>query len=176
MVNGLVGRHLSSSMYFPFNTSMRYWPYWFFFHQFVGPEDIVTGNPAVEVGDFFQAVDLAVLVLFDGLDKDGRVDKALMGSGIKPGKALAEEFHIETAFLQVDAVKICDLVLSAGGGLQIPGNADDAVVIEVQAGDAVIALGMRGLLFYADGLAMLVEFHKSGACHHKFHPLYMKCL
>lgn len=67
-----------------------------------------------EVGDFFQAADLAVLVLFDGLDKDGRVDKALMVSGIKPGKALAEEFHMEAAFLQVDAGKVCDLVFSAG--------------------------------------------------------------
>ena len=40
---------------------------------------------------------------------------------------------------------------------------DDIVVVEVETGDAVVALGVLGLLFDADDMAVLVEFHDSEA-------------
>ena len=38
---------------------------------------------------------------------------------------------------------------------------DDIVVVEVETGDAIVALGVLGLFFNADHMAVLVEFHDS---------------
>lgn len=54
-----------------------------------------------------------MLVRLDGLYEVGCLDKALMCSGIQPGKALSEKFYVQLAVFQIDAVQIGDLKLAS---------------------------------------------------------------
>ena len=61
------------------------------FHNFIDCQDILFGDPAIQVCDFFQASDLVALVL---LHRIGRIHLALMGTSIQPGEALTQQLHI----------------------------------------------------------------------------------
>jgi hypothetical protein len=69
-----------------------------------------------------------------------------VGAGIDPGGAAAEQFDRKLAPVQIDAVEVGDLQLATGTRLEVPGDADDIVVVEVEAGDREVRLGLRGLL------------------------------
>ncbi len=56
-----------------------------------------------------------------------------------------------------------DLQLAAGAGLDLFGYIHHAVVIEIQAGDGVVALGVPGFLLDGDDLAGLIKFHYAEA-------------
>ncbi len=64
---------------------------------------------------------------------------------------------MQVAGAQVRVVDGGDLQLAAGAGLQVAGDLDDPVVVEVQAGDGVAGLGLGRLLLDGDDLAALVE-------------------
>ena len=49
------------------------------------------GYPAFVHGDFFEAGDLEALALFDSLDVVGGFHQAVVGAGVEPGEAAAEE-------------------------------------------------------------------------------------
>ena len=59
------------------------------FHDFIDLEDCFSGDPSVQLGDFFQAGDLAVLMLLHGLDEVGGIHQAFVSPCIQPGKALS---------------------------------------------------------------------------------------
>ena len=83
-------------------------------HYFIGLEHIFFADPAVQIGDFFQASDLSVLVLLHGLHEDCCVYKALVGSRVKPCEALAEEFYVQLVLFQIDPVQVGNLIFAAG--------------------------------------------------------------
>ena len=92
-----------------------------FLEDFICFQDFLAGDPSVAVGDFLEAGNLAVLVCFDRLDEVSGVDKALMGSGVQPCEALAEQLDMELFVVQIDPVEIGDLIFTACGGLKVFG-------------------------------------------------------
>ena len=58
-----------------------------------------------------------------------------MRAGIEPGKTSAEHLDIEISPLHVDAIDVGDLELAARRGLQLGGDLDDLVIIEIEARD-----------------------------------------
>ena len=134
-----------------------------FLEDLVGLHDLCAGDPAVLVGDFLEAGDLAVLVCHHCLDKVGGIDKAFVGSCVEPGEALSEQFDMELIHLEIDAVEVCDLIFAARRGLEIFCKFDDAAVVEIKSGHTVIALGMFGLFFDGNGISVFVKFHDAEA-------------
>ncbi len=81
-----------------------------------------------------------------------------MRAGIEPGVATAHDLHVELLAFQVDAVHISDFQLTPRRGLEIAGDVEHLVVVEIEAGDGIVRLGGRRLFFETDGLARWVEF------------------
>ena len=102
-------------------------------------------------------------MLLHGLDEIGGVDQALVGAGIEPGEALAEQLDMEPVILQIDPVQVGDLIFSAGRGLEALGVFHDLFVIEIEAGHAVVALGPGRLLLDGDRVAVRVELDDAEA-------------
>ena len=65
-------------------------------------------HPAIAPGDFFQAGDFESLVVLDGADELGRFQERLVGAGVEPGVAAAEEFDVEVAAFEVRTVDAGD--------------------------------------------------------------------
>ncbi len=82
--------------------------------------------------------------MLDGADEAGGVGQGVEGAGVEPGGAAGQDLHGQPAGLQVGAVDVGDLVLAAGGGLEVLGDLDDVVVVEVQAGHGVVGRGWAG--------------------------------
>ena len=93
----------------------------------------------------------------------GSFHQALHGAGIQPGKAAAQQLHIQLALFQVHIVQGSDLQLAAGGGLYLLCHLHHFLVVEVQAGDGVVGLGVCGLFFHAQHLAVLIKLHDAKA-------------
>lgn len=120
-------------------------------------------DPALAVGNFFQTGDFQALAVFDGLHKVPGFQQGVVGAGIQPGKAPAQHLDIELALIQVGHVHIGDFQLAPGGGLDIAGNLDHLVVVEVEAGDRIGGFGLGGFFFNAQGAALFIEFHHAEA-------------
>lgn len=86
-----------------------------------------------------------------------------MGSGVEPGMTTAEDFDVKCAAFEVGAVDAGDFEFSAGGRLDVLGDADDVAVIEVAAGDGEVGFGIRWLFLHRDGLASGIEFDDTEA-------------
>ena len=81
-----------------------------------------------------------------------------MRAGIEPGVAAAHDLDVELLAFEVDTVHVSDFQFPPRRGLEIAGNVEHLVVVEIEAGDGIVRLGGRRLFFEADGLARLVEF------------------
>jgi hypothetical protein len=71
---------------------------------------------------------------------------------------LLEGLDLETALLEVVLVHVGDLVLAPGRGLEVAGDLDLVVVVEVDAGNGVVAARPGRLFLERDRLYVLVEF------------------
>ena len=123
----------------------------------------VAVDPAILEGNLFRGADLDALTLLDHADEVGGLHEAVHGAGIQPCKATAQQLNIQLILLQVHVVQGGDLQLAAGGRLHFLGHLDDFLVVEVQAGDGVVALRVLRLLFHAEHLAVLVELDDAEA-------------
>ena len=56
-------------------------------------------DPAVVPRDFLEAGHLEALMMLNGADELGGFQERLMGSGVEPGEAAAEDFGVEVAAL-----------------------------------------------------------------------------
>ncbi|OIQ72078.1 hypothetical protein GALL_462990 [mine drainage metagenome] len=97
--------------------------------------------------------------MLDGLDEIAGFDQALVGAGIEPGIAAAHDLHTELVALEINAVEIGNLQFASRRWLQVGGDIDDLVVVEIKTGDGIIAPGADGLFFQAGGAALRIEGH-----------------
>ena len=128
------------------------------FHRGGDGAEAVGADPAVAVGDAFEAGDLQAGALLDHLDEDGGLGEGVMGPGVEPGEAAAQDLDFQLAVLQEGLVHARNFEFAAGAGLDPLGDLDDLVGVEVEADDRIVALRVRGLLFDAQAVAPVVEF------------------
>ena len=110
-------------------------------------------------GDLLDAADLPALPFLDDADELGRLHHRGVGAGVEPRGAAVEHGDGQLAPPQVLVVDRGDLQLAAGARLDLRGDLDDLVVVEVEAGDGVGALRPRRLLLDGDDPAVVVELH-----------------
>ena len=120
-------------------------------------------DPAVLPGDLLGDGHGQVLGVLHGADELRGLVQALHGAGVQPRVASAEGDDGERPLLQVHLVERGDLQLPAGGRLNLVGLGGDVARVEVQAGDGVGALGLRGLLLDGDGPPLRIELHDAEA-------------
>ena len=121
------------------------------------------GDPAVLPGDLLGDRDRQVLGVLHGADELRGLVQALHGAGIEPRVPAAQGDDGQRPLLQVHLVERGDLQLAAGRGPHLMRLGGDVARVEVQAGDGVGALGLRGLLLDGDGPALAVELHDAEA-------------
>ena len=86
-----------------------------------------------------------------------------MGARIEPGEAAAEGQHAEFAVLEEGVVDRGDLQFATGRRLDLLGDTDHLVGIEIQSHHGVVALGLRRFFLDAFGPAVGVERHHAVA-------------
>ena len=86
--------------------------------------------------------------MFYRLHKLTGFQQRVMGTGIQPGKTPPEHGHVQFTPPQVGIVHIGDFQLATFRRFYLFGDVHDRVVVEVQAGDGVAALGLARLLSY----------------------------
>lgn len=99
--------------------------------------------------DFFEAGDFQALAIFDDGDELPGLEEGIVGAGVEPRSAAAEEFDVEVAALEIEAVEIGDLEFSALRGLEAAGECDDIGVVKIDAGNRVVGLGLER--FFLEG-------------------------
>ena len=82
-----------------------------------------------------------------------------MVAGIEPCKASAQRLHHQRPSAQIFVVDRSDFDLTSCRRLYVAGNFHNVVIIKIQSGNCVVALGM--LRFFLDGkrFAVFIEFH-----------------
>ena len=116
-------------------------------------------DPAVLPGDLLGHGHGKVLGVLHGADELRGLVQALHGAGVQPRVAAAQGDDGQRPLLQVHLVERGDLQLAAGRGLDLMGLGGHVARVEVQAGDRVGALGLRGLLLDGHGPPLAVELH-----------------
>ena len=71
------------------------------------------------------------------------LQQRFVGAGVEPGMAAAHDRHVELARVEIVPVDVGDLQLAARRGLQVAGDVDHLVVVEIEAGDRVVRLRLR---------------------------------
>lgn len=120
-------------------------------------------DPAVLPGDLLGHGHGQVLGVLHGADELRGLVQALHGAGVEPRVAAAQGDHGEHPLLQIHLVERGDLQLAAGRGFDLVRLGGHVTRVEVQAGDRVGTLGLRGLLLDGDGPALAVELHDAEA-------------
>ena len=82
-----------------------------------------------------------------------------MRPGVEPGDAARQLLDMEQPALEIAAVHVGDLEFAPRRRLQPRRDLDDAVIVEVEAGDRIRRLRPRRLFLEADGPAARVELH-----------------
>ena len=108
--------------------------------------------------DFFEAGDFQALAVFDDFDELAGGEEGVVGAGIEPGGAAAEEFDVEFAGFEVQTIEVGDLEFAAPGGFEGFGESDDVFVVEVEAGDGVVGFWLRRFFFQGNDAAIRGEF------------------
>ena len=120
-------------------------------------------DPAVLPGDLLRDRDRQVLGVLHGADELSGLVQALHGAGVQPRVASAQGDDGQRPLLQVHLVERGDLELAAGRRLHPMRLGGHVARVEVQAGDGVGALGLRGLLLDGHGPPLAVELHDAEA-------------
>ena len=120
-------------------------------------------DPAVLPGDLLGDRDRQVLGVLHGADELRGLVQALHGAGVQPRVAAAEGDDGQRLLLQVHLIERGDLQLAARGGLHPMRLGGHVARVEVQAGDGVGALGLRGLLLDGHGPPLAVELDDAEA-------------
>lgn len=120
-------------------------------------------DPAVLPGDLLGHGHGQVLGVLHGANELRGLVQALHGAGVQPRVAAAEGHHGQRPLLEVHLVERGDLQLAAGRRLDLVGLGGHVARVEVEAGDGVGALGLRGLLLDGHGPPLPVELNDAEA-------------
>ena len=106
-------------------------------HVLIDFHQLVLADPAIQVCDFLQAGNLTVLMLLHGLYEVSSINKALVCTSVQPSEALTQQFHVQGAVLQINAVQPSPDGLAQAFiiGADFIGNATVAMVL----GDNIFA-------------------------------------
>ena len=115
------------------------------------------------IGDFLQCGDLDALTPLDHLHEAARLDQAVHGARIQPRKAASHDLRPKGAVLQIHIVQRSDLQFAPCAGFHLLRQFADPLVVEIQAGDAVVALGIFRLFLHGKHLAVGIELHDAEA-------------
>src|SRR5690606_16607466 len=78
-------------------------------------------------------------------------------AGVEPRATAREQVCTQAALREIRLVDVGDLELAARGRLEVLRDVDDAVVVDVEAGDRVVRLRGLRLLLDAEDLAVAVK-------------------
>ena len=119
--------------------------------------EFLSHDPAVTVSDVLQAGDLEAGALLQNFHEDGGLGEGIVGAGVQPGEAAAEDLNLELSGGQEFLVDSGDLQLAAGRWLDVFGDFHHLVGVEIKAHHGVVALGALGFLLYREAVAGGVE-------------------
>ena len=98
-------------------------------------------------------------VRFSMTSTKGRsLTQAVVRTRVEPGKATAEDLHLQLAVVQELLVHRGDFQLATCRRLDIFGHIDDLVGIEIQSHHGVVALRLLGLFLDAEAVAVFIKF------------------
>jgi hypothetical protein len=112
----------------------------------------------ISQSDFFEAGDFETLAAFDDADEFRGFHERFVRAGVEPGGATAELFDMERSGFEIAAVEVGDLEFATGGGLEIGRDLDSAVVVEIEAGNSEIRLGIFWFFLQGEDSTVGCEF------------------
>src|SRR2546428_10934336 len=127
------------------------------FHRPREPKQVGLADVTHAKGDLLEARDHQPLPLFDRLDVIARLDERFVRAGIDPRDAARELLDMELPALEIGAVDVGDLELSAHRRPESGGNGDHLVVVEIEAGHGVRRLRLLRLFLEAHRAAVRIE-------------------
>ena len=104
-------------------------------------QPLVVDEPGAP-GDLLRAGDLHPLPPLERGDELGGLEQTVGRAGVEPGKAAAHHFDVQLAALEIGAVDVGDLEFAAGRRLDVGGDVDDLLVVEIEPGDGPVRLGL----------------------------------
>ena len=100
------------------------------------------GDPAVAVGDAFEAGDFEAGALFDDFDEGGGFGERIVGAGVEPGEAAAKGLDFQFTVFEELLVDGGDFEFATGTGFDGLGHVHHLVGVEVEAHHGIVALGL----------------------------------
>ena len=134
---------------FPIHNILQILPILILFHDLIDFHQLFFADPSIQICDFFQTGNFAMLMLFHCLHKICSIYQTFMCTGIQPGKSLSKQLYIQRTIFQINTVQICDFQFSTIRRFQIFCEFNNSIVIEIKTCHTVIALWM--LRFFLDG-------------------------
>ena len=120
--------------------------------------EFISGNPAVHVGDAFEASDLEALTFLQHLYIYRGFREGVVCTGVEPCETAGEGLYFQLSVFEKFLIDGCDFQFASGGGLYVVGYFDNLVWIEVEADYGIVAFRMFWFLFDGEAVAVLVEF------------------
>ena len=115
-------------------------------------------NPILRKGNFFGVGHLQALAFLQDGNKASPLQQAVVRTGIEPGVTADHDFHVELALLQVAPIDICDFQLATRRRVDAGSNVSHLAIVEIQAGQGVIALGCFWFFLDGDRAFVGIEF------------------
>lgn len=81
-----------------------------------------------------------------------------MGPGVQPGVTTAHQLNVQLAAAEVFLVDVGNFQFAPRGRLDVLGDVNHVVVVEVETGDRVVALRVGRLLLNRQGVHLVVKF------------------
>ena len=114
-------------------------------------------DPLLVEGDFFGAGDHQALAFLQGGNEASGLQQAVVRTGVEPGVAPAHDFNVELVLLKIAFVDVGDFQLATVRRFDVGCNVADLLVVEIQTRDGVVAFGLGGLFFDAQGALVGVK-------------------
>src|SRR5512133_1801756 len=122
-----------------------------------------TVDKAPSQGNFLQACNLQPLAGFNDLDIIAGLQQALVGSGIEPGDSAPKALNRQFTTTQVIEIDVGNFEFTAGRRGYRLCRCNDVFIIQVQAGDGIIGLGLFRLFIDTNHPAGGIEFNHAVA-------------
>ena len=113
--------------------------------------------PSFLVCNFFEASYLKALTLLNDFNECACFRQTVVCSGIEPCKTALQSLYFQVVMFQIFLIYCCDFELSSLAWLYCFGNVHDAVGVEIESNNSVIALRMFGFFLDTEAIAVAVK-------------------